>query len=175
MFGKLVKRLARKHGYPNRRLMMKKAQVTDNEGYKGYVIQLRNLDWNTEFKVFLKGKEVNSFLYREDAKSWIDLQVSERARLTEELRLIEGSYEKDITPAKQRRAREIIRLLNQCRCRHCDKVYDERKARGDWKGFCSAKCTHARARYFGWRKGGSVSEYTALKNAKCIGSVFVVQ
>lgn len=57
----------------------------------------------------------------------------------------------------------------KCHCRNCQKVYDSEKARGDYKGFCSAKCQHAKAKELGYRKGQS--EYQVLHNAKEIGDV----
>ncbi len=63
-----------------------------------------------------------------------------------------------------------------CKCRNCSKVYEETKARGDWKGYCSAKCQHEKAKTVGYRKGTSGgSEYDHLNNAKAVGSVYVVQ
>lgn len=68
--------------------------------------------------------------------------------------------------------------IKKCECRNCGKIYDEAKSRGDWKGYCSAKCTHEKARSLGYskakekRSGGS-SEYTILHRAGEIGSVFV--
>lgn len=98
----------------------------------------------------------------------------ERLSLIEELRRIEQSYPQVITRDKRRRAQEILRILHECRCRHCGKTYDELKVRGDWKGFCSAKCQHALAKLLGFKKGKGRSEYDVLKLAKCIGSVFTL-
>ncbi len=50
----------------------------------------------------------------------------------------------------------------QCLCRNCGVEYDSLKARGDWAGYCSAKCTHERSRLRGYRKGGTRSEYECL-------------
>ena len=57
--------------------------------------------------------------------------------------------------------------------------YDGRKARGDWKGFCSAKCQHEMAARCGFKKnqissGVHNSEYTYLKRAGVLGDVHVV-
>lgn len=68
-----------------------------------------------------------------------------------------------------------------CKCRNCDKVYEEAQARGDWKGYCSAKCQHAKAHKLGYQKKKfdanftKNTEYETLNKAKAIGSVYVVQ
>lgn len=98
-----------------------------------------------------------------------------RQELTDELRRIEGSYERDITRKKQKRAQEIIAILRKALCRTCGVEYDFTKARGEYKGFCSAKCQHAKARELGYRKGGTRSEYQVLKAAHCIGNNFVTK
>jgi hypothetical protein len=104
-----------------------------------------------------------------------DDTVPDRAMLQEELRILEDKFHHHgLSRDENHRRLFITGLLRQCVCRHCNKVYDNQKARGDWRGFCSAKCQHARAKWFGWRPKGSVSEYTALKNAKCIGDVYVI-
>jgi hypothetical protein len=67
----------------------------------------------------------------------------------------------------------------RCICRNCGVEYDSLKARGDWAGFCSAKCQHAKAKELGCKKPtnahrpGAVaqSEYVVLKAARCIGDV----
>jgi len=64
-----------------------------------------------------------------------------------------------------------------CKCRTCLKHYREDKATADWKGFCSQRCMHNKARELGWtplkaRRIG-LTEYEVLKRNKQIGSVFV--
>lgn len=95
--------------------------------------------------------------------------MSEREKLQDELREIEGSYTHEITRDKQKRARQIIRILNNCRCRNCGKEYDRNKSRAEYKGFCSAKCQHVKAKQLGYRKGRHTGEYEVLRAAKCIG------
>lgn len=97
-----------------------------------------------------------------------------REQATEELRQIGGSYAHEITKEKQRRARVLINALNQCKCRNCGIIYDRTKARGEYKGFCSAKCQHTKAKQLGYRKGKSLSEFQILKKAKCIGDDVVL-
>jgi hypothetical protein len=58
-----------------------------------------------------------------------------------------------------------------CICRTCKKEYDEFKARGDYTGFCSAKCQHEKAKQLGYRKGQKKSEYYVLDQANCVGSI----
>lgn len=58
----------------------------------------------------------------------------------------------------------------QCLCRNCGKEYNSLKARGDWTGFCSAKCQHEKAKKLGYRKGKN-SEYDILNRHQCIGDV----
>jgi hypothetical protein len=74
-----------------------------------------------------------------------------------------------------------------CKCRNCGKVYDEFKSRADWKGYCSQKCFHEKARELGYRKPGKGqtdskdeairrgyeyvrSEYDIVKRANQIGN-----
>lgn len=95
--------------------------------------------------------------------------MSEREKLRDELREIEGSYTHEITKEKQRRARQIINLLNQCQCRNCGTSYDRSKSRAEYKGFCSAKCQHEKARKLGYRKGKDRTEFQVLKGNECIG------
>lgn len=85
-----------------------------------------------------------------------------REQLQEELRNLEGK--------NKLRSRQIIKILNECVCRNCSKKYDRLKARGDWTGFCSAKCQHVKAKALGFRKG--MTEYQVLKMAACIGDVY---
>jgi hypothetical protein len=59
----------------------------------------------------------------------------------------------------------------KCLCRNCGKKYDSLKARGDWKGYCSAKCQHDKAKAYGYRKGSSRSEYDILHSTGLIGDV----
>lgn len=102
--------------------------------------------------------------------------TTERERLTDELREIEGSYSREITPAKQRRAREIIKILRTCRCRNCGKVYDFAKSRAVWTGFCTAKCLKAKSRELGYRPSRhGVTEYNVLKSANCVGNDYVTK
>lgn len=64
-----------------------------------------------------------------------------------------------------------------CSCRNCQKHYDEFKSRADWKGYCSARCQHEKARSLGWRKPSRLrmyqdtSEFHTLKEAGEIGNV----
>lgn len=50
-----------------------------------------------------------------------------------------------------------------CQCRYCDKRYEARKARGEYKGFCSSKCQHARAKELGYSKSRHKGEHQVLK------------
>lgn len=67
----------------------------------------------------------------------------------------------------------------KCRCRNCGRIYDEAKSTADWKGYCSQKCVHDKARRWGFKKrtahGSDVrsfhSEYSVLKRHNEIGSV----
>lgn len=102
--------------------------------------------------------------------------MGKREELIEELRQLEGSdYDIRFSPKKRRRVEHICTLLNECICRNCNHKYDARKSRGDYTGFCSARCQHEKARELGYRKGKSKSEFDVLKRAKCIGNVFVLQ
>lgn len=100
--------------------------------------------------------------------------VITREMLTEELRQLEGSM-RELSREQKRRVQTIAAQLRNCACRNCGKHYDESKARGDYKGFCSAKCQHEKARSLGYRKGRDRTEYDVLKRAECVGSVFVCQ
>lgn len=77
-------------------------------------------------------------------------------------------------------------MKTPCKCRTCGKVYDEDKTRADYKGYCSQKCFHQKAKELGYRKGQtemrrgwrtpqSISEYDVLKRHKQVGSVFVTE
>lgn len=46
-----------------------------------------------------------------------------------------------------RRRRETV----PCRCRNCNCVYDELRSTADYKGYCSQRCLHTKARSLGWR------------------------
>lgn len=68
----------------------------------------------------------------------------------------------------------------QCICRNCKAEYNNKKARGDYTGFCSVKCQHEKAKELGYvklkyKKGPPtqkrISEYTVLVEAECIGDV----
>jgi len=98
-----------------------------------------------------------------------------REELRNELRRIEESYVREITPAARRRARQLIRILCECKCRQCAKIYDMNKSRADLSGYCSAKCQHAKAKSLGFIKSIHKYEYKILNNAGEIGSVFVCQ
>lgn len=97
-----------------------------------------------------------------------------RESLLEELRMIEGCWTRDLTKEKQSRKKQIIALIRQCKCRECSKTYDEAKARGEYKGFCSSKYQHAKAKSLGYKKG-SKSEFDVLKRYNEVGSVYVIQ
>jgi hypothetical protein len=60
----------------------------------------------------------------------------------------------------------------KCRCRNCQSVYEESKSRAEWKGYCSAKCQHEKAKALGYRKKKGSHEYDVLKRHGEIGSVF---
>jgi hypothetical protein len=53
-------------------------------------------------------------------------------------------------------------------CRNCDKEYSPLKSRADWKGYCSQRCVHEKARKLGYRKGRN-TEYDVLHGAKQLG------
>jgi len=59
----------------------------------------------------------------------------------------------------------------KCQCRNCYKEYESEKARGEWRGFCSAKCQHAKAKELGYSKSKHRSEYEVLSRAGLIGDV----
>ena len=66
--------------------------------------------------------------------------------------------------------------MSLCICRTCKKKYDGNKARGDWRGFCSNKCQHEKAKELGWspakeKSGKCRPEYKILKGAGEIGDV----
>lgn len=99
--------------------------------------------------------------------------MSLRQQYIDEFRQLEGVMEPISREQKQRMA-WLVREIRRCHCRNCGGEYDSAKSRGDYKGFCSAKCQHAKARYLGFRpKKGS--EYQVLKSAGCIGDLHVVQ
>lgn len=75
------------------------------------------------------------------------------------------------TRLQQARFGYLCKLWRECKCRECGNVYDNSKARGDLKGFCSAKCQHVKARKCGYRKNGTRSEYDVLNAARSIGDV----
>lgn len=62
-----------------------------------------------------------------------------------------------------------------CKCRNCGRVYEEHKATADWKGYCSQRCLHEKARAHGYSKRLDKfyqrSEYDILRRAGQIGSV----
>lgn len=58
-----------------------------------------------------------------------------------------------------------------CKCRNCGKKYGSLKARGDWKGYCSAKCQHTKAKELGYSKKSDITEYQVLNNANEIGDI----
>lgn len=67
-------------------------------------------------------------------------------------------------------------IYMKCQCRNCGKEYPEHKSRADYKGYCSAKCLHDKAKKLGFRKtrhGRGHYEYDTLKNANEIGSVYI--
>ncbi len=92
-------------------------------------------------------------------------------------RELQQLYDKahNLSKKERQRMQFLHKQLNLCICRNCHKEYDESTARGDWKGFCSAKCQHLKAKELGYRKNGGQSEYTVLNTAKCIGSDFVIK
>lgn len=98
--------------------------------------------------------------------------MATREEMIEELRSIEGSYNHSITPAKRRRARELVKLLTLCECRLCGKQYNNQTTKAEYTGYCSAKCLHQSAREVGWRKGHG-PEFDALKRSYGVGNVFV--
>jgi len=62
-----------------------------------------------------------------------------------------------------------------CRCRNCQRTYDDQKSRSWWAGFCSQRCMKTKARACGYRPRQYRSEYDILKSAKQIGAVPVKQ
>jgi hypothetical protein len=102
-------------------------------------------------------------------------QETSRAELEEELRELYGIS--ILTRNDERRIKVICQQLQNCICRKCGKHYNEQKARGDYKGFCSAKCQHAKAHACGYRKSRMTNptEYEALHRAGQIGSVYVIK
>lgn len=89
----------------------------------------------------------------------------------EELKLA-GSMSR-LTKAEMKRWNQVCSMLRLCICRKCKKQYDESKSRGDYKGFCSAKCQHTMAKELGYRKNGERSEFSTLQRHNEVGSVFV--
>ncbi len=59
----------------------------------------------------------------------------------------------------------------KCQCRLCLKTYESTKSRGEWTGFCSAKCQHQMAKELGYHKGTHKSEYEVLSTCQEIGDV----
>ena len=66
---------------------------------------------------------------------------------------------------------QIDWIVMICRCRFCNQVYSEDKSRADYKGYCSQRCLHKKAKELGFRKQSDRTEYDVLKKAKEIGSV----
>ncbi len=64
-------------------------------------------------------------------------------------------------------------MIKPCKCRECGKKYDEYKGTADFKGYCSQKCFHERAKKFGYRVQDPTrrSEYSRLHAAGEVGSV----
>ncbi len=62
-----------------------------------------------------------------------------------------------------------------CRCRHCKKEYESSKSRGNYRGFCTATCEHAKAKELGYSKAreakGGRSEYDVLKDNNQLGDL----
>lgn len=62
-------------------------------------------------------------------------------------------------------------------CRRCCKAYDPYKSRADWKGYCSQRCFHQKARLHGYsparekKYGHFHSEFQILNRAGQIGDV----
>jgi hypothetical protein len=59
-----------------------------------------------------------------------------------------------------------------CRCRNCRKEYDESKSRAEYKGYCSMKCQHEKAKSLaGAPTVFARGEYSILKQHNEVGSV----
>ena len=82
--------------------------------------------------------------------------------------LVDGQHRRDAY------LKILYDALATCLCRKCSEKYDNRKARADFKGFCSAKCQHAAAKDAGYKLKGHRSEYACLKAADNIGDVPVI-
>lgn len=61
-----------------------------------------------------------------------------------------------------------------CECRFCQKRYNYLKATADYKGYCSMKCQHAKARKLGYRKGKNheTSSGHFLFNKNQVGNIY---
>lgn len=59
----------------------------------------------------------------------------------------------------------------KCRCRHCGKIYEHYKARGNYRGYCTIGCEHKKAKELGYTKKNSLSEYQILNNRKALGDL----
>jgi hypothetical protein len=58
-----------------------------------------------------------------------------------------------------------------CICRNCHHLYSESKATADFKGYCTMRCQHAKAKELGFKPKGARTEYSTLKIARQIGSI----
>lgn len=72
---------------------------------------------------------------------------------------------------------KAARMIKPCRCRNCGDIYEEIKSRADYKGYCSQRCVHEKAKRSGyikrksWPREPNGSEYDCLKRCNAIGSV----
>ena len=59
----------------------------------------------------------------------------------------------------------------KCICRTCNKIYNSEYSRAEYRGFCSMRCQHGKAKELGFQgqKKMSITEYRILKNANEIG------
>lgn len=72
----------------------------------------------------------------------------------------------------RKRFRELLKKIRACRCRECQKVYQDDTSRAFFMGYCSQKCLKAKAKRYGWseKKGGRRLFDTISKE---VGSVYV--
>jgi hypothetical protein len=98
-----------------------------------------------------------------------------RQEMIDQVRILEDRYHTTQSRETYREMQALCRQLNRCICRNCGKEYDNQKARGDYRGFCSAKCQHEKARELGYRPSKGHREYGVLKSANMIGDDTVIK
>lgn len=95
-----------------------------------------------------------------------------REQLTAELLTLQAKNYRKLSATELARALELSRILCECTCRQCGKLYDRQQSRAVYTGYCSAKCMNAKAKELGYRKGDSL--YHCLRNADQVGDIWTV-